>query len=122
MKNIWRFIVFWRFLLLACLVLVGAGYYLWFGLPDLSFPSPPQPSSLPGKYEKIERGMTESQVIEILGPPQSRVEDTMTDLKWLTWTEGQDVIVVRFIWTDRATVIDKKFRTRSAQPTARGEQ
>jgi hypothetical protein len=109
--NIWRFIIFWRYLLLACLVLVAAGEYLRFGLAKSIAPGVPQRSSLRGKHEKIEQWMTEAQVMEILGTPQSRIEEANLDMKIMKWAEGQDEIVIIFLWTDKARVYQKRFFT-----------
>jgi hypothetical protein len=122
MKSVRRFIIFWRYLLLACLVLVCAGDYLFVGLPHATVPSAPQPSSLRGKYDKIEQGMTESQVMEILGPPQWKEESTVMDCKQMTWYEGQDGIYIFFMWGETGIVMTKRFITRSGQTVAQGER
>ena len=110
--NIWRFIIFWRYLLLACLVLVAAGEYLRFGLAKSIAPGVPQRSSLPGKYEEIEQGMTEVQVMEILGMPEYRSEEGPMDII-MKWTEAQDEIIIIFSWTDTGKVFQKRLFTRS---------
>jgi hypothetical protein len=116
--NIWRFIIFWRYLLLACLVLVAAGQYLCVGLPKFTLPAILHPSSLPGKYEKIEEGMTEGQVMEILGTPQYRSEIAPMDMIIMKWTEARDEIVLIFHWTDIGRVYQKGLFTKSAWPAA----
>ena len=121
MKSVWRFIVFWRYLLLACLVLVCAGDYLFVGLPHATVPSAPQPSSLRGKYGKIEKEMTESQVMEILGPPQWKEESAVMDWKMMEWYEGQDCIHIFFFWGDTGIVWQKQFFTRSGQAVVQGK-
>jgi hypothetical protein len=117
MKGVWRFIVSCRYLLLACLVLAAAGNYLFSGRRRPGDALAPQPSSLRVNYEKVQGGMTESEVLEVLGPPQRRREGRIEglDLKALTWEEGQDALVVSFGWGEPVTVKAKHFYSGSGQ-------
>ncbi|HTU21080.1 MAG TPA: hypothetical protein VMG10_23710 [Gemmataceae bacterium] len=121
MKSVWRFVVFWRYLLLACLVLVGAGEYLLIGLPRSIVATAPQPSSLRGKYDRIEKETTEAEVMEILGPPQYKEESMVMDFKMMDWVEGQDCIHIFFLWGDTGRVLQKQLITRSAPSASSGE-
>jgi len=118
MKRVWRLIVFWRYLLLACLMLSCAGDYLFLGMPHATVSSLPQPSSLRGKYDKIEQGMTESQVMDILGPPQWKEESTVMDHKRMYWYEGQGGIYIFFLWGETAIVAQKQHIIRSREAVA----
>jgi hypothetical protein len=129
MKRVWRFFVFWRYLLLACLVLAVAGDYLFVGLPHSADAPVPQSSDAPAaqtsslrdKFEKIEVGMTESQVLELLGSPQRGVVDELMDTKVLTWQEGQDTIRIWVFWGKPDIVLNKDFFSRQEPLTYRGK-
>jgi hypothetical protein len=114
MKRFLRFVFFWRFLLLACLVLAAAGDYL-FVRPLRSTVAPaPQPSLLRVKFKEIEEGMTESEIVGILGPPHKSTE--IDAIKGLCWREGQDTVVIFFHWSDVPRVLKKHFRTEPELP------
>jgi hypothetical protein len=113
MTRVWRFIVSWRYLLLICIVLIGAGEYLMVGIPHVALTSATRSSSFPIQYEKIEQGMTQSQIVEILGPPQYRDEQVLQDLKTLEWSDDQQVLIIYFLWGNPTSVIQKHLTTRS---------
>ena len=129
MKSLWRFIISCRYLLLACLVLAVAGEYLFVVLPHSADAPMPQssdapavqPSSLRDKFEKIEEGMTESQVLELLGSPQSTEEIDVMNTKILTWQEGQDTIRIWFFWGKPDIVLHKSFFSRQEQTVYQGK-
>jgi hypothetical protein len=111
-KGIWRAIVFWRYLLLACLVVATSfGYVL---VPQMRLPwhdntgqMPPVPS-LRGKYQQLKDNMTGPQAIEILGPPQE--VKRVCDINEWHWYQGQESIIVEVIAGDPPLVLFKHFR------------
>jgi hypothetical protein len=119
MRRVGRFILSCRYLLLASLALAIAGEYLFVGLPSSADPSLPQagdvaierPSPLRDRFEKVEEGMTESQVLEILGPPQERKEIDVLWTKVLVWQESQDSIRIWFYWGETGGVFKRFFRS-----------
>jgi hypothetical protein len=104
-------------LLLACLVLAIAGEYLFVGLRNPADPSMPRagdeaverPPPLRDRFEKVEVGMTESQVLELLGPPEERQEIDVMNVKLLDWQEGQESIRICFYWGETGRVFKKEF-------------
>jgi hypothetical protein len=121
-QSVWRFVVFWRYLLLACVVLVGTGRYLFVMAPhsvnapvtQSSEESAEQSSSLRDKYKSIERGMDESEVLEILGPPQNEVEIDATKVS--VWQDRQDAIAVYYFFHKKTGTVSDK-RLRAMRPT-----
>src|SRR5579871_3535134 len=116
MRSVLRFILFWRYLLLVCLVLAFAIDYLFTGSLQRLFTQTPQAAvssaaqpSMREKYDRIEFMMTEAQVEEILGPPQSKVEVEQMDFKIMSWREGEDAISIYFIWTETGKALNKKY-------------
>lgn len=117
MRRVGRFILSCRYMFLACLVLAIAGEYLFVGLPNSADPSIPlvsdvatePPLPLRDRFEKVEVWMTESQVLELLGPPQEKQEIDVMWTKVLDWQEGQDSIRIWFYWGETGHVLKKEF-------------
>ena len=67
----WQFVLNWRYLLLAMVVLLGEALYLFVYLPRscLDSPAGQDPITFRDSYQRIVGGMTEEQVKDILGPP-----------------------------------------------------
>jgi outer membrane protein assembly factor BamE (lipoprotein component of BamABCDE complex) len=111
MKALWRFIVFWRYLLLACLVLAISGFAYWLSWPHSATSFKPtshqQPIFLWDKYSLIESKMTTTQVEEILGPPRSKERNLHLDV-WVWVDDRRDYFAVFFLEDGR--VMSKAFR------------
>jgi hypothetical protein len=109
----WRLVVCYRYLLLACLTLAGAiGVEYQLGRQPLSgfhSPSPAlTPSPLQEKYLRIEEGMTVAQVREILGPPAEK-EPVVSDCELWSWQDGRTSVWVIVCIAFKGGVIAKHF-------------
>jgi hypothetical protein len=113
-KSIWRFILFHRWLVLDWLLIITAVRYLYVALPKSPVPAAPQRPSLAAKFQKIENGMIEEEVVQILGTPQIRREYITMDLLVMEWTDEQDRIVIIFLWSDTGTVLQKQLFVRGS--------
>jgi hypothetical protein len=102
-----QFVVNWRYLLLACVVLLGAVAYLFLYLPRAYFDSLPgqDPVAFRDHYQRIEGGMTEEQVMDLLGPPDDKAE--MDVSSWWFWQDKRKNGCA--VWFLGDTVCSKKF-------------
>jgi hypothetical protein len=111
MRGIWRFIVLWRYLLAALLVLAAACGYVFIPQPEHvpSQADQPQPlSPLWEKYQGIESGMTGPQVERVLGPPQE-VEVLFSHSELWIWRDGRETVTLIMSRTIPGTMILKNF-------------
>jgi hypothetical protein len=119
MKRLRQLILRYRYLALACLVPPAAVFFLIF--PQPSQPSKPHPDERPltfrGKFEKIEDGMSENQVREILGQPLSEIQIGHDMGALWKWREDRDTVVVSFCtFAEHPFVMGKQFLTKLENP------
>jgi hypothetical protein len=103
---VWKTLIHWRYLLLACLVLVGAIFIIY--QPTLFDQPPsigPEPEVLRDNYQRIKGGMTEEQVKDILGPPDSTTAVDASSF-WF-WRDKQKNGYA--VWFCGDTVCSRKF-------------
>jgi hypothetical protein len=96
-----RFLILYRYALLACIVLAFGAYVidLICNPPPASFWKFTAVQSLPlhERYREVRPGMTAAKIRKILGPPQD-VFDPGHDvyIRW-TWREGGYCVQIRFL-------------------------
>jgi hypothetical protein len=115
----WRFIISCRYLLMACLVLAATWGYLFIPRPDVQHgrPVPAQaPPPLRQRYaeliecEKLKGdvlGLTESEVVQILGLPQQTVP--LFDYEAWIWRDGQESVTIFWIGANPSRMISHQF-------------
>jgi hypothetical protein len=108
----WRFIVCYRYLVLACLTMAVAVVVEY----QLGRPAPPT-RLLSEEFRKIDVGMTGEEIRRILGPPTHR-ERITTEAWLLTWEDGREKVSLAIYGSpDNPIVIAKGYRDTANDPS-----